>query len=128
LALCCDIRLGVLGSKMFMPAAKFGLHYYPGGLRRYITHLGLSQTKRLFLSAETIEDEEMKAIGFLTELVGLEQLQSRVDHYADAIVACEQNVIASLKKQMNAIAAGDINAAVCRNDFEISLHSDELAR
>lgn len=111
-----------------MTAARFGLHYYPGGLRRYITHLELSQTKRMFLTASIIQDEEMKSIGFLTELVGREQLQSRIDHYVDAIVACEQNVIRSLKKQMNAIAAGDINAAVCRKDFEMSLHSGELAR
>src|SRR5688572_27922944 len=35
LALACDFRLGVRGMKFFMPAARFGLHYYPGGLRRY---------------------------------------------------------------------------------------------
>jgi hypothetical protein len=35
LALCCDFRIGVRGTGMFMPAARFGLHYYPGGLRRF---------------------------------------------------------------------------------------------
>ena len=37
LAICCDFRIGVTQSRMFMPAAKFGLHYYPGGLRRFVT-------------------------------------------------------------------------------------------
>ena len=32
LALACDFRLGVKGMRFFMPAARFGLHYYPGGL------------------------------------------------------------------------------------------------
>lgn len=128
LALCCDFRLGVRGSRMFMPAAKFGLHYYPGGLRRYISHLGLSQTKKLFLTAATIDDEEMKRIGFLTELVEHDQLPTRVNDYVEAIIACEPNVLMSLKRQINAIAAGDTAAAVCREDFETSLRSDELAQ
>ena len=49
LALCCDFRIGVRGSRMFMPSARLGLHYYPGGIRRYTTILGLAQAKRLFL-------------------------------------------------------------------------------
>ena len=52
LALCCDFRIGVRGSRMFMPAARFGLHYYPGGLRRYVAALGAAQAKRLFLTAD----------------------------------------------------------------------------
>ena len=51
LALCCDLRIGVSSSRMFMPAAKFGLHYYPGGMRRYVERLGLTASTRLFLTA-----------------------------------------------------------------------------
>ncbi|MEY3754134.1 MAG: hypothetical protein RLY27_734, partial [Pseudomonadota bacterium] len=36
LATCCDFRIGVHGSRMFIPAAKFGLHYYPDGIRRFV--------------------------------------------------------------------------------------------
>ena len=64
LALCCDFRIGVRGSRMFMPAARFGLHYYPGGLRRYVTALGAAQAKRLFLTAQAIDADEMLRIGF----------------------------------------------------------------
>ena len=79
LALCCDFRIGVRGSRMFMPAAKFGLHYYPGGLRRYVTVLGLAQAKRLFLTAQTIDAEEMLRVGFLTELVARGALAAKVE-------------------------------------------------
>ena len=47
LALCCDLRIGVRGSRMLMPASRFGLHYYPGGLRRYVGTLGLAAAKKL---------------------------------------------------------------------------------
>lgn len=55
LALCCDVRLGVEGTRMFMPAARIGLHYYPDGMRRYVRELGLAQAKRLFLTGMTLD-------------------------------------------------------------------------
>ncbi len=55
LALACDFRLGVDTARMFMPAAKFGLQYYPHGLRRWVTRLGLAASKSLFLTGRTIE-------------------------------------------------------------------------
>jgi enoyl-CoA hydratase/carnithine racemase len=128
LALCCDFRIGVHGSRMFMPAAKFGLHYYPGGLRRYITQLGLTETKRLFLTAQAIDAEAMLRIGFLTDLVGREDLWRKVGEYTAAIGACAAGTVASLKRQMNAIAAGDLAAAASREAYETSLLSEELRR
>lgn len=128
LALCCDFRIGVRGVRMFMPAAKFGLHYYPGGLRRFVTQLGLTQAKRIFLTAQTIGDEDMNRIGFLTELVQREQLDATVRGYVEAIAACEPLAVVSMKRQMNAIAGNAPEAARRRDDFERSLRSEELVR
>ena len=127
LALCCDFRIGVRGSRMFMPAAKFGLHYYPGGLRRYVTRLGLNAAKKLFLTAQTVGDEEMLRIGFLTELVDRAQFDATVQAYVKAILECEPNVVASMKKFLNQTAEGAIDVAAQRAAFTQSLRSDELA-
>jgi len=128
LALCCDFRIGVRGSRMFMPAARFGLHYYPGGLRRYVTALGIAQAKRLFLTAQTIDAEEMLRVGFLTELVTRGALAAKVAEYTTALRDCEPGVVASMKRQLNAIAAGDPRAAQSRTSYEASLKSTELRR
>ena len=128
LALCCDFRVGVRGSRMFMPAARFGLHYYPGGLRRYVSALGLSQAKRLFLTAQTIDADEMLRIGFLTELVERKELHAKVAQYIDAIRACESGAVASMKAQLAAIDRGEKSAARSRKDYEKSLRSEELRR
>ena len=128
LALCCDFRVGVRGSRMFMPAARFGLHYYPGGLRRYVSALGLSQAKRLFLTAQTIDADEMLRIGFLTELVERKELHAKVAQYIDAIRACESGAVASMKAQLAAIDRGEKLAARSRKDYEKSLRSEELRR
>ena len=127
-ALCCDFRVGVRDSRMFMPAARFGLHYYPGGLRRYVSALGLSQAKRLFLTAQTIDADEMLRIGFLTELVERKELHAKVAQYIDAIRACESGAVASMKAQLAAIDRGEKLAARSRKDYEKSLRSEELRR
>ena len=128
LALCCDFRIGVRGSRMFMPAARFGLHYYPGGLRRYVAALGATQTKRLFLTAQTLDAAEMLRIGFLTELVDRRRLRACISAYAAALEDCEPGVVKSMKRQIGAIAAGDVAAAQSRTDYETSLQSTELRR
>jgi len=126
LALCCDFRIGVSGSRMFMPSARFGLHYYPGGLRRYVALLGAAQAKRLFLTAQTIDADEMLRIGFLTELVAKKTLAAKVDEYVAAIRACEPEVVRSMKVQIDRIAGGDRKAGKSRTDYERSLRSPAL--
>ncbi|HEY8622272.1 MAG TPA: enoyl-CoA hydratase/isomerase family protein, partial [Casimicrobiaceae bacterium] len=63
LALACDFRIGTHAAEMFMPAARLGLHYYRGGLERYVTRLGLDTAKRLFMTAERIDAQAMRACG-----------------------------------------------------------------
>ena len=104
LALCCDLRIGVPGIRMFMPAPKFGLHYYPGGLRRYVARLGLSAASKLMLTGMTIEAEEMLRIGFLGEIVPREALADRVEACLDAIAQTEPKVVAQMKAHLLALA------------------------
>jgi enoyl-CoA hydratase/carnithine racemase len=42
IALCCDFRIGVSGSRMSVPAARLGICYPASGLRRFVEALGLS--------------------------------------------------------------------------------------
>ena len=128
LALACDMRIGVTGTRMFMPAARFGLHYYPGGLRRYVAVVGLAQAKRVFLTGQTLHATEMLRIGFLTELVTRRQVEATVADYVAAIEACDPSVVTSMKRQLNAIAAGDSALASSRRQYEASLKSAELKR
>lgn len=127
LALCCDIRIGVRGTRMFMPAARFGLHYYPGGLRRYVVAVGAAQAKRIFLTGQTLDDEDMLQIGFLTDLVPRRTLAATVAEYVAAIKAGEPSVQRSMKRQIDAIAAGDAESA-SRDAYDASLASPELRR
>lgn len=128
LAMCCDFRIGVTQSRMFMPAAKFGLHYYPGGLRRFVTRVGPGFTKKLFLTGQTINAEEMLGAGYLTELVTPDELPGRIQAYVNTIVTGEAGAISSMKRHIDALAASAWPQATGREAYQTSLASPETAR
>ena len=51
LALACDFRIGIHDTELVMPAGRLGVHYYQGGMKRYVSCLGLNVAKKLFMIA-----------------------------------------------------------------------------
>ncbi len=109
LALACDFRIGVEGMRMLMPAARLGIIYYPSGIERYVSRLGAAAAKRLFLTAEPIEAEEMRRVGYLDQIVPAEELPARVDALASALAANAPLALAGLKRAINGVAAGRLD-------------------
>jgi enoyl-CoA hydratase/carnithine racemase len=113
LALTADFRIGVAGMQMFMPAGRLGVHYYPGGLRRYVSRLGLNAAKRLFLTAETLGAEELLRIGYLTQLVAPEALDAAVDGLAGTLAAMAPLAVQGMKRALNEIGHGALDVEGC---------------
>src|ERR1700722_770616 len=109
LALACDFRIGVEGMRMLMPAARLGIIYYPAGIERYVSRLGVAAAKRLFLTAEPIEAEEMRRIGYLDEVVPADELVARVDALVATLAAHAPLALAGLKRAINETAAGRLD-------------------
>lgn len=128
LALACDFRIGVRGCKLFMPAARFGLHYYPGGLRRFVSRLGPTTAKKIFLTSMTLECEELLRVGFLTDLVERADLPARITAYRDGLSRCAPHAVSSMKLHIDAIAAGDWTEEMGRAAYGASLESPETAQ
>lgn len=126
LALACDFRLGTPAVDMFMPAARLGLHFYRRGLERFVARLGLDQAKRLFLTAEHIGAEEMKAIGFLTELVDAERLHARADALSATLGGMAPLALLGMKKHLNHIARGVLDPDELQRDIARTLQSQDL--
>jgi enoyl-CoA hydratase/carnithine racemase len=126
LALACDLRLGSPAAGLAMTAARLGLHFYRGGLERYVTRLGVDVAKRLFLTAERIDAAEMKAIGFLTELVPAAELDARAAALAQTIAAAAPLTVLGMKKHLNAIARGRLDVHALAADLARTLASADL--
>ncbi len=126
LALACDFRVGVQGMPLRMPAARLGLHYYPSGLRRYVSRLGLAAAKRLFLLAETVPAEELLRIGYLDALVPAARLDAEVDALADALAAGAPLALRGMKQSLNEIARGEFDLPRLRERETLCAASEDL--
>ena len=114
LALACDFRIGVEGMRLLMPAARLGIVYYTSGIRRYVSRLGVAAAKKLFLTAQPIDAAEMLSIGYLDEIVPVDDLMNRAEALAAILVANAPLAIAGLKRAINEAAAGTLDRdALC---------------
>ncbi|HML11374.1 MAG TPA: enoyl-CoA hydratase/isomerase family protein [Stellaceae bacterium] len=109
LALACDFRIGIAGMLMLMPAARLGIIYYPSGIERYVNRLGVAAAKKLFMTAEPIDAEEMRRIGYLDEVVAPDELDARIDALAATLAANAPLALAGLKRAINETAAGRLD-------------------
>lgn len=126
LCLACDFRIGVPGCDMFMPAARLGLHFYRGGMERYVSRLGLNAAKRLFLTTDRIDARTMLDIGFLTEIVEDEALHGRVDQLSAQLASMAPIALFGMKRHLNAIARGTLDAEALQRDIHRSESSADL--
>ena len=126
LTLSCDFRIGVEGMRMFMPAARLGLHYYPHGLRRWVSRLGLGNAKRLFLTSRTIEAEEMLRIGYLDALVPPESLDAQVNQWIEDLLAQAPIPLVTMKATLNEIGRQQYDEASAQAAHVASLKSRDI--
>ena len=126
LALACDFRVGVAGMTLLMPAARLGLHYYRGGLQRYVSRLGLNAAKRLFLLAEPVDTQTLLRIGYLDEVVAAAALDARVAELVALLAQRAPRAVQGMKAALNDIARGDADLAAIEAAAAASGHSAEL--
>jgi enoyl-CoA hydratase/carnithine racemase len=127
LALACDFRVGVAGMQLRMPAARLGLHYYPSGLQRYVSRLGLATAKRLFLLAEDVPADQLLALGYLDRLVDAARLDAEVQAIADALAAGAPLALRGMKASLNEIARGEFHRPTLREREARCAASADLA-
>lgn len=129
LALACDFRVGVAVTHMVIPASRLGVHYYHGGLRRFVTRLGLGASMRLFVMSQRMDATEMLRIGFLNEVVATpELLQDRIAEIADTLVRLPvPSVVEGMKRALNRIAQGDMDSGAADAAWAASVRSRSVA-
>jgi enoyl-CoA hydratase/carnithine racemase len=111
LALACDFRLGTPAVEMFVPAARVGLHFYAGGLRRFVNRLGLATAKQVLLAGRTLDAPALLDCDFLDQLLpDAEALDAALDALTAQLLAMAPLALLPMKQHLNAIAAGRLDA------------------
>ncbi len=126
LALACDFRLGTTACEMFVPAARLGLHFYRSGLERFVTRLGLAAARRVMLAAETFDAAGMREIGMLDRVVAPEELAAELEVLSAALAAMAPLALLPMKRHLNAIARGRLDAEAIARDIARADASEDL--
>ncbi len=127
LALACDFRIGTAACEMFVPAARLGLHFYRGGLERFVTRLGLNAAKRVLLAAERFDAIGMREIGMLDQVVDpASALAATGDALAQNLAGMAPLAALGMKKHLNHIARGTLDAADLARDIRQADNSQDL--
>jgi enoyl-CoA hydratase/carnithine racemase len=110
LALCCDFRIGVQGSRISVPASRLGICYPVSGLRRYLEVLGPQVTRRIMLAGEELGADELLAVGFLDRLVPAEALEAATTELVSRLASSAPMAVRSMKRILGGLMSGNLNA------------------
>jgi len=119
LVLACDLRVALTGIEWRMPAAALGLHYYPSGLQRYVSHLGIAAAKRAFLTARFFSSTDLQALGLFESFCSAADFPMQLHSLANDVLALAPLAAQAMKRSLNDIAAGHYDEDMLR-DREIS--------
>jgi enoyl-CoA hydratase/carnithine racemase len=127
LALACDFRLGAPACEMFVPAARIGLHFYGGGLARFVSRLGLATAKRVLLAGRTLDAPALQACGYLDELLADEAaLDGALAALMAELLGMAPLALLPMKRHLNALAAGRLDADKLAEDIARARDSHDI--
>ena len=127
LVLACDFTVAQRGYTWRMPAAALGLHYYPSGLRRYVSRFGLQASKRAFLLGQSTPYEALEELGIFEALVDEQAFEGAVQRLVNLLREMAPLALASTKKSLNEIAAGLYNEPSLKERSRHSVFSQDFA-
>jgi enoyl-CoA hydratase len=102
IALTTDLRICGDTSTFAVPAAKLGLGYAYGGIKRLADVVGPSFAKEIFFTARQFTAEEARVMGLVNRIVPVAELEVYVRKYAATIAANAPLTVKAAKMAINA--------------------------
>ena len=127
MVLACDLRIALNGIEWRMPAAALGLHYYPSGLQRYVSHFGMAAAKRAFLTARVFDQARLQALGLFESWHDPHEWDHALQSLLDDVLALAPLALQSTKQSLNEIAAGQFDEPRLRHREIASTQSADFA-
>jgi enoyl-CoA hydratase/carnithine racemase len=106
LVLACDLRIALHGIEWRMPATALGLHYYPSGLQRYVSQLGLAAAKRAFLTTRVFDHTQLQAMDLFESWHAPHQWDKGLQSLVDDVLALAPLAAQHTKRSLYEMGAG----------------------
>jgi enoyl-CoA hydratase/carnithine racemase len=127
LVLACDLCVGLEGIEWRMPATALGLHYYPSGLRRYVSRFGEAAARRAFLSARPFGVDRLQALGLFEAVASASHWEATVDALVRDVLALAPLAVQETKRSIGEIVCGEYNEARLRERETRTSQSEDFA-
>jgi len=127
LVLACDFIVAQRGFTWRMPACALGLHYYPSGLRRYVSRFGLQASKRAFLLGQSHPFEDLQKLGIFEALADADGFEAMVSNIVTTLSGMAPLALSLTKKSLNEIASGLYSEPALKERSRQSVHSNDFA-
>ena len=127
LVLACDFCIAMQGVHWRMPACALGLHYYPTGLRRYVSRFGLHWSKRAFLLGQTMRIEDLAATQAFEAVVSHEHFERCLQDLIAKLTRMAPLALKGTKRSLNEIAAGLYSEPSLKERARQSVFSQDFA-
>jgi enoyl-CoA hydratase/carnithine racemase len=109
LALACDLRIATSDARFRMPPAQLGWVYGLPNLARFVSVLGASRARQVFLTGETVYATTALAWGIAHEVVDSRDLDARINELAERIAAAAPIALGGLKQAIAALARVNVS-------------------
>lgn len=126
LAVSCDFRVGIEGSRMRVPAAEIGLCYPLAGITRFVECLGASVARRILVAAEEFDANSMVKIGFLDHLVAPQDLAEFAQEFAQRVAGLAPLAVQAMKHILRQAASGAVEFQLAQQLSTRCLESNDL--
>ena len=126
-AVSCDIRICTPKSLFGQPAARYGIGYRYGSLRRVVDIIGAAATKELLLGGGQFDANAAAAKGMVSRVVAEEEFEAHIEKLANSIAAGAPLTLKQIKFTLNEIvkdpAERDLDR--CEAMFQTCYASDD---
>ncbi len=98
IALACDLIIASDNARFALPEPKVGLAALAGGIHRLPRQIGMKRAMGMMLTGRHVSADEGRELGFVNDVVPLEQLMDRAREWAAMILACSPMSIRATKE------------------------------
>jgi enoyl-CoA hydratase len=114
-ALCCDLRLAADTARFGVPAARLGLGYRWGGVKKLVDLVGPAYAKEIFFTARHFSAAEAQGMGLINRALPEAELEAYVRSYCAAIAENAPLTLQAVKGVVNELgkAGPEIDRSRC---------------
>lgn len=127
LALACDIRIAVEGSKLGVPETNLGLIPGAGGTQRLARVVGIGWAKHMAMTGDPVDADTAFRIGLITQVVKPEELMDAAKKLARKLAAKAPITNKVVKQCLNTSISTDLNAGMAfeRRSFNFVISTED---